>query len=666
MPIAPVAELLSTRFHELVLFLYLWTMKKLSINLSSDGSETPAFYLPGDTIKGHAHLTTSSSVKYSCIKAQFIGLVSTKLAKTEDQAYILSQQVVLLGNANNESEYVIEEGKYVWPFTFTIPRQHHPSSGKYRHGAVKYTLTVTLASAGFMGGMQELKASQTIQVKDLINIMDKPYSNPISVKGDSHLRPESDNPRNTATALVKLPRSAFLKGQRLNVEIELYHPFKVQRDPGCFIQLVRRERYFAGDQAKEYMDTIASCAEALVVDSNLSTGKIASELTVPDIALPTMTTTKIMSIEYELVVLFDMRPKKGFMESRHGKTVKSKMRNKLLSSPGGIEVHLPIFIGTLSDSSRAQRPALTSRSTSSSGSPAAPGSPARSLPSMSPSPKSSPGYPRQPLPTATPEPPGYNFGRFTEGESSRRHATDTLHVQAQPNAAPYPSLRNRSHSAVPGTAPSHFPPADSQTYATHADIRNKPLPLFPQTSTHLQPSPIPSVSSPASMSPPSSGPSMRPAATTAPAPQLPPRSQHPNLPRGPGSMPALGRNGYPREKDALDQHRELPLPIAMTVEMPTAPLAMDLGLGPASPRVENLRGDTFRYRQSSAPPIPTPGSTIDYFQLAPRAPQMALPIPPTAPPMFLSPEDREYVENNRHAAYSPSGSEDASGYSYRR
>jgi len=52
------------------------------------------------------------------------------VAKIEEQTYVLNQQLALLGHANNATEFVLEEGKYSWPFQFTIPFLHLPSSGK--------------------------------------------------------------------------------------------------------------------------------------------------------------------------------------------------------------------------------------------------------------------------------------------------------------------------------------------------------------------------------------------------------------------------------------------------------------------------------------------------------------------------------------------------------
>ncbi|KAF9953830.1 hypothetical protein BGZ65_004440, partial [Modicella reniformis] len=315
-------------------------MKKLGISLlaNATGSHVPGCYLPGDTLGGHVHFTTSSSIKYTCLRIQFIGLVTTKIAKAEEQIHVLNQQLVLLGNSDNANEYGINEGKYSWPFQFMIPRHHIPSSGKYRHGTVKYSVLATLTSLGFKGTMRNLKASQAIVFKDLINVKVEPYSLPVFAKGKSNLRPEANDPKNIATASVKVSRSAYLKGQKIHMEIDLYHPSKIQRNPGCFIQLIRRESYYAGDYAKEYTDTITTCAEALVVNSPLRTGKIISEVTIPDSALPTMTATKAIVIEYYLTILFDMR-KTSLLEARHSKAIKSKKRKHLLSTPGGFEIH---------------------------------------------------------------------------------------------------------------------------------------------------------------------------------------------------------------------------------------------------------------------------------------------------------------------------------------
>lgn len=95
--------------------------------------------------------------------------------------------------------------------------------------------------------MQSLKASQTITVKDLINVKAEPYSSPVFAKGNSNLRPDTNDPKNIATASIKVSHSAFLKGQKVHLEIDLYHPSKIQRNPGCFIQLIRKECYYAGE-----------------------------------------------------------------------------------------------------------------------------------------------------------------------------------------------------------------------------------------------------------------------------------------------------------------------------------------------------------------------------------------------------------------------------------
>ncbi|KAG0293649.1 hypothetical protein BGZ98_002094 [Dissophora globulifera] len=449
-------------------------MKKLHVNLLSDEKE---HFLPGDTVQGLAMLSTTSSVKYSCIKIHFTGLVSTKIAKAQEQAYVINQQVVLAGNANNESEYIIKDGKHSWPFEFQIPLQHIPSSGKYRHGTIKYTIAAIMTSPGFMGGMQETKATKVIQIRDLINVKAEPYSDPIIVKGSSNLKPNSDAPKHYATATVKLSRSAYLKGQQLHVEIDLYHPNKIRRSPGCFFQLIRKESYHAGENAKDFTEKVVTSAEELAVSKSLSTGKITTDLTIPDSVISTLLGAKIMTVEYRLVILFDMRSKTGFMEGRHSKKVKPRMRNKLLSSPGGFEIEVPVFIGTVSDDVHSQRlgslyqasivPRHPSTSSSSS-SPIVASSTAKSLSSLSSSSQPSPSFAH----ASAPELPGYMHGH-AEARSNpplsygakpapaRRQVSDTPQVWAPLDSASYSYPRSRSYSASPSFGLPLYPPSSS-------------------------------------------------------------------------------------------------------------------------------------------------------------------------------------------------------------
>ncbi|KAG0221524.1 hypothetical protein BGX31_009763 [Mortierella sp. GBA43] len=326
-------------------------MKNLYFTLLGTGgtSDVPGFYLPGDTLGGRIHLATSSRVKYTCLLIQFVGTVKTKVAKAEEQIYVLNLQSVLLGNPDNTDEQVIGEGKHSWPFQFTIPQHHIPSSGKYRHSTVKYSISASFVSKGFLGKIRSLKASQTITIKDLINVKVEPYSLPVLARGKSNLQPDTNDPRNFATASVKLPRSAFLKGQKVQIEIDLYHPSKIQRNSGCIIELIKKESYYAGDCAKEYTNTIANCSAPLIVNSPVNSGKIMSEVIIPDSALPTMAATKAILVEYHLNILLDMRPKTGLLDLRN-KTIKGKDRTQFLTIPGCFEVQIPITIGTTSDS----------------------------------------------------------------------------------------------------------------------------------------------------------------------------------------------------------------------------------------------------------------------------------------------------------------------------
>ncbi|KAG0347799.1 hypothetical protein BG005_011890, partial [Podila minutissima] len=319
-------------------------MKKLAFILHQD-----KFYIPGDTIAGNLTFNTSSSIKYTCVKIRFVGLVSSKLVKTSEEVYVLNQQAVVLGNPNNAEESVLPEGKHSWPFEFAVPLQHIPSSGKYRHGSVKYTLTALVTTKGFLGGIQELKLNKVVELKDLINCAQEPYSNSTVVTGSSNTKPATNKPKNLALATITLARSAYLRGQTISIDIDMSHPNTIQRNPGCWIQLLRLENYHAGEQSKEYTHVVASSTHAIEMD--VKHGKILTELTVPEDSIATMSTTKIISIEYKLQILFDMRPRTGFLEGRNRRTVNKKLRAKITGKPGGFEVEVPIVIGTLFDSS---------------------------------------------------------------------------------------------------------------------------------------------------------------------------------------------------------------------------------------------------------------------------------------------------------------------------
>ncbi|CAO3568557.1 unnamed protein product [Mortierella alpina] len=633
-------------------------MKKLSVTLLGDITDQSGYYLPGDTLGGHVNLITTASVKCSCVKIQFTGIVTTKIAKASEEAYVLNQQVVIFGHANNAAETVLGEGKHSWPFEFTIPLQNLPSSGKFRHGTVKFTLNAIMISEGFLGLMMDSKVSRSVPVRDLINIRLQPYSNPISVQGRSFVEPMSNDPKDLATATVHLSRSAYLKGQIMHIDIDLSHPVNISRSPGCFIQLIRKEQYFAGDQAKEYSDVIATRAEALVVNSSMNTGKILAQVVIPDDAIPSMTTTKVILVEYHLNILFDMRRRTGLFEGRHDKKVNSKVRNKLLSSPGGFQIEVPVIIGTLSDSLHTQRlsPFVQRSATESAEggsirhSPLSPHSPT----ALNLSPTSSHSqFPQNPPQS---EPPSYTPRYTRDQEMTPAPFDGGMHAVAR-GPGQHPSLnnpathlthRNRSHSEA-----AHF-----QTYASprsnHSSLSetiNKPLPSVPQIATSLHRPRVAQSSGPSaspsravqeathlpsakpttawsvaphwsSAAAPTPAPAPAPASNTFQAPMLPPR-------RASSAIDVtLGENGYPVEKNALapQQPRNLPLPFSVMVEAPTAPRAVDLGLGPASPNIASAATTAVHSlaRRLSAPSSPAPGSmfgaaaTGDYFQFTPQ------------------------------------------------
>ncbi|KAG0062251.1 hypothetical protein BGZ90_003182 [Linnemannia elongata] len=322
-------------------------MKKLFIDLDEDAIKATPFR-PGDTFTGKVNFNTSASLRYTCIKVRFVGLVSTKVAKSIEEVYVLNQQTVLLGNPNNATISVLEEGKHSWPFHFTVPLQHLPSSGKYRHGTVKYTLTAIVTSTKFLGGVQDIKFNKNIDLVD--HVHDSNYSNAVSIVGSSNTKLYTNNDRHLATAAVSIPRSAYRPGQVLTLSVDLAHPQKIRRDPGCWIQLIRKESYSAKEQMREYSHIVAASAHAIKVESGSHTGKILAEITLPVDATPTMDTTKIISIQYHILFLFDMRSQTGFFERKSKKTVNQKLRKKILDSPGGFEVDLPIIMDIVAES----------------------------------------------------------------------------------------------------------------------------------------------------------------------------------------------------------------------------------------------------------------------------------------------------------------------------
>ncbi|KAF9139672.1 Arrestin domain-containing protein 2 [Linnemannia schmuckeri] len=321
-------------------------MKKLFIDLDEDAIKATPFR-PGDTFTGKVIFNTSASLRYTCIKVRFVGLVSTKVAKSIEEVYVLNQQTVLLGNPNNATISVLDEGKHSWPFHFTVPLQHLPSSGKYRHGTVKYTLTAVVTSTKFLGGVQDIKFNKNIDLVD--HVHDSNYSNAVSIVGSSNTKLYTNNDRHLATATVSIARSAYRPGQVLTLSVDLAHPQKIRRDPGCWIQLIRKESYFAKEQMREYSHIIAASAHAIKIESGSNTGKILAEITLPVDATPTMDTTKIISIQYHILFLFDMRSQTGFFERKSKKTVNQKLRKKILDSPGGFEVDLPIIMDIVAE-----------------------------------------------------------------------------------------------------------------------------------------------------------------------------------------------------------------------------------------------------------------------------------------------------------------------------
>ncbi|ORZ23918.1 hypothetical protein BCR41DRAFT_384983 [Lobosporangium transversale] len=515
-------------------------MKKPTITLENDtdadGKPVIHHYMPGDTISGHLGFKNSSNLKYTCIKIRFVGLISTKVAKTSEEIYVLNQQVVIHGNANNTEVFVLQQGKHDWPFEFLIPLQHIPSSGKYRHGTVKYTLTATITSKSFLGNMQETKTNYIVHVKDLINCLVEPYSTPISIVGSSNTKPDTNQPENLAIATVQLSRSAFLKGETLSVEIDLSHPKKLQRDPGCWVQLIRNEKYHAGEQTKEYSHVIASSTHAISLERD-KTGKILAELIIPDDTPPTMSTSKIMSIQYLVFILLDMRPKTGFLERKNRRNANKALRTKLLAAPGGFDLKIPIHIGTLADAQHisskqeclenqvynsdlngsspdmdgrvASLMIATSRLSFSNTSNSAAASPVVSrVTAISRSSSDSPLLREQSAPTSTTiqysQPP---FPPQTQIQTQTQVLPPSLRASTFiPQTQYRPGLSSRSSTpTMTGASSVNDPLSPSGTPA----VTNKALPAVPNLFAQSQPSPQMSITTPAST------PIMRTTATTA-------------------------------------------------------------------------------------------------------------------------------------------------------
>ncbi|KAG0064475.1 hypothetical protein BGZ92_005771, partial [Podila epicladia] len=480
----------------------------------------------------------------------------------------------------------------------------------YRHGSVKYTLTALVTTKGFLGGIQELKVNKVVELKDLINCAQEPYSNSIIVTGSSNTKPATNKPKNFALATITLAKSAYLKGQVISIDIDMSHPNTIQRNPGCWIQLLRMENYHAGEQSKEYTHVVASSTHAIEMD--LKHGKILTELTVPEDSIATMSTTKIISIEYKLQILFDMRLRTGFLEGRNRRTVNKKLRAKITGKPGGFEVEVPVVIGTLFDSSHVPGSGIVS-----------------SLVSL----------------------PGIQPPEIPSSESVRlEHLVSNMHMSSNSEGtqeASHPKMQHQtSHSSFhtipiahgrqtepafglatvkgPSSQPTrqHMTQCNLQTASPSApsppsatlDLYQEPkaLPPLPPDAIPLHP-PSPSMSPPPSSSSSSSSHTPSSSLSSYQPPRLPYRA---NSESSSSSSPIslTTPTGYPNEKLAYMPHQLIP-PNAHVVESPTAPQAVSLGLGPASPGI---------FHRSVSTPGTSSGSS-DYFQAVPSK-QHSLPL----------------------------------------
>lgn len=373
---------------------------------------------------------------------------------------------------------------------------------------------------------------------------------------------------------------------------------------------------------------MASRAEALAVDSSYSTGKIIADLTIPPTAYTTLTSSKALSIEYSLQILFDMRAKTSFLERKSKKVVTSKLRNKLLSCPGGFEVEIPIVVGTLSDGFHMQKPSpfvqgqAVAEFLIGNGSAAVPSvnnsrsdtslTPSNSAPSSSPS--STTPVPSMRLP-ASPARPSDSTTHASSSIVYLQQSTATvgpprysMAVQRSGHSDSSPTTTFRSRSATSPINNNILPTVGLSPYPSPtllADIPHSQLPLIYESMSKPLPK-IPSSQQPVMLPTPSA---RRASAISMPgqsglsevtAPVLPPRlPPRPPVPSTSTSLPATSSssaaasssryntyntNEYHSEKEQREPRpAPIQLPSRFTVEVPTAPEAINLGLGPASP-----------------------------------------------------------------------------------
>ncbi|KAF9293845.1 hypothetical protein BGZ74_011529, partial [Mortierella antarctica] len=316
-------------------------------------------------------------------------------------------------------------------------------------------------------------------------------------------------------------------------------------------------------------------------------GKILTELTVPEDSIATMSTTKIISIEYKLQILFDMRPRTGFLEGRNRRTVNKKLRAKITGKPGGFEVEVPIVIGTLFDSSHVLGSGVSSSA---------------SLPGIQP-----PEIPSSESVRLEHLVSNMHVSSNSEGTQetlhpkmqhqashSSFHAIPIVHGrQAEPafglatvRGPSSQPLRHHTTHFNQQTAPPSAPSAPSAVSAPSASLdlcqEPKALPPLPPNAIPFHP-PSPSMSSPSSSSSSSSHTPSSSSSSSYQPPRLPYRANsESSSPSSPISLTTP--NGYPNEKLASVPYQLIP-PNAHVVESPTAPQAVSLGLGPASPGI---------------------------------------------------------------------------------
>ncbi|KAG0053467.1 hypothetical protein BGZ83_001011 [Gryganskiella cystojenkinii] len=272
-----------------------------------------------------------------------------------------------------------------------------------------------------------------------------------------------------------------------------------------------------------------------------------------------MFTTRIISVQYHLLLLFDMRPKTGMFERKNRKTLSRKVRTKLLDSPGGFEIEVPIVIATVSDPTLEAQPKPWTQLRSSpnevdtslataAASQLSLGLSATSSPSLSASP--SPLSPYATLPGQYPFPStlAAQNGRNSEPDSPVFTPRTQYHANAATigHASQWRASPDRRAATDPGYQ--SLSKASSSSSLNYEGF-SKPLPTIPSSS--------------------------RPTPTLTPSTHSTFTSQ--------AALFAVHTQAHDVSSGTASTTAQIQLPQSLPYQSASAPSAVDLGLGSASP-----------------------------------------------------------------------------------